>query len=115
MENFIIGIKIEDKIVTAKAIGIIRKYTNASMAVIKNNGSNFEYVIKCDTSDARGIQKIRKCHQELLSANIKSVIHETIDGIESNVSIEQLNNMVRTHIEILSEVNAECEEESRYI
>lgn len=112
MGEYITGIKIADANVSAKAISIFRKYTNASMSEIKNKITSHEYVYSCETSETNDLRKVKKCYKELIAANINAELFETINGFTDPISLELLGNQIQTTREIEAEIDAQCELEA---
>lgn len=74
MDN--VGMKIKSKDKITKYISSIRKYTNLSIAEIKDKIINNEYVMVCGYTDEGGIENIIKAYKEVISLGADALIYE---------------------------------------
>lgn len=112
MIEYITGIKMADAIVSAKAISIFRKYTNASMSDIKNKIVNHEYIFSCESSETSDLRKVKRCYNELIKAGLNAELFESSNGFTEQITPELLNNEIQTNCEIEAEIDAQCELEA---
>ena len=59
------GIKLAEGSLTTKAIAVIRKSTDCSIAEIKNRVNNNEYVIEYESTDNKGLARILRLYHAL--------------------------------------------------
>lgn len=99
----IIGIKI-DNAATAKCIQIIRRYSDVSIADIKQKITDHEFVYYCDyIDDDEKLPLVIDCYNALKKEKIKVKLYETREGKEYPVQLKFLKNLCQTYQDIDSE------------
>lgn len=99
MSNDTIGIKMEDKTISAKGIRVVRNLTGLSISEIKAKVQNEYMLYECDSIDDYGLNLIIIMYEELYKVGIRCTVFEM--GSESR--IEYLYNLRQSYKEIAEE------------
>ena len=105
-----IGIKITHFTSLSKSIGILRKYRNDSMSVIKKDIESNDFVFACDYTDDEGLVKLINCYDELVASGCNVIIYDLgrIGSRELLCNLHESHTI--THMEMVAEMDAELGE-----
>ena len=103
-------IKFQEENIPAKALMLIKKFTNQSISQIKHLADQHAPFFGCELSDDRGLSLIIKMHDEMESLNIETNLLE--DG--NTETINYFRNVLKSHIDTAKEVGLEEEDLDLY-
>ena len=103
-----IGLKVKSAAPTAKAVSIIRKYRDSSMAEIISDIKDGNYILKSTVISHPGVRMIRKCYDELIKSGIEAELYER----DQLITRELVSNLIKSHRQTDREVAMQVEKEA---